>query len=114
MCLENDMRLDDSVALSAIFGVLEDFKRVQMASAKMLEPFLRSCAENNGAILRQLEPIIRLTQSEQCQSIIRDFANKRDWITDCTLGAHTRSSVEPRQRPKPILGFSGGISKPTN
>jgi hypothetical protein len=114
MRLENSARFD----LTAIFGDLQKFKESQIALARMLEPFLRSQEAAVRYLARELKPLMRLAQSEEYQSMMRDLANKLrplsytagDWIKDCKLGAETKDrSVEPRQKPKRILGFLGGV-----
>lgn len=114
MRLENSARLD----LTAIFGDLQKFKESQMALARMLEPLLRSQEAAARYFARELEPLIRLAQSEEYKSMMRDLANKLrplnytagDWIRDCKLGAQMKDrSAEPRQKPKRILGFLGGV-----
>jgi hypothetical protein len=114
MRLENSARFD----LTAIFGDLEKFKESQIALARMLEPFLRSQEAAARYLARELEPLMRIAQSEEYQSMMRNLANKLrhlnytagDWIKDCRLGAETKArSVEPHQKPKRILGFLGGV-----
>jgi hypothetical protein len=108
-------------SLRTMFGDPEKFMRLQKSFVKQFEPLVRLYLENHEAMSKELEPLIRYIRSEEYQAHLRAMAiglqsvlhlkkiySASDWIKDCRLGTHGRNS-ERLPKPKPILGFLGGV-----
>jgi hypothetical protein len=110
-------------SLREMLGIPEDLNEWKVTLTKLLEPLIL----NHEAIIKslgiELEPLIRYVRSEEYQNNLRAMASDyeslsrlmkaysaSDWIKDYRLATHrTRRNAEPLPKPKPILGFLGGV-----